>query len=91
MPITMTATASPPGTRLSRISVAPSMSFAEPLRSRIAPMKMNIGIDTSTGSAATPPHMRSRMFDMPMNWKTSRDHPITANTSAVPPSTKATG
>ena len=63
VPITMTATASPPGTRLSRISVATSMSLAEPERSRIDPMKMNIGIETSTGSTATPPHMRSRMLD----------------------------
>ena len=30
------------------------MSFADPLRSKIAPMKMNIGIDTRTGSDATP-------------------------------------
>ena len=26
-------------------------------------MKMNMGIETRTGSTATPPHMRSRMFD----------------------------
>jgi hypothetical protein len=59
VPITMTATASAPGTRFSSTSVAFSMSIAEPDRSRIVPMKMNMGIDASTGSAATPPHMRS--------------------------------
>ena len=59
VPITMTATASAPGTRFSRTSVAFSMSAAEPDRSRIDPMKMNMGIEASTGSAATPPHMRS--------------------------------
>ena len=42
---------------------------AEPDRSRIAPMKMNIGIDASTGSLATPPHMRSTMSDRPINLK----------------------
>jgi hypothetical protein len=63
----------------------------EPLLCRIEPMKMNIGIDTSTGSAATPPHMRSRMFDRPIMGNTSSDQPISANTSAVPPSTNATG
>ena len=91
VPITITATASPPGTRFSRISVAPSMSLAEPLLCRIEPMKMNIGIDTSTGSAATPPHMRRMMLDMPMNGNTSAAQPMTAKTSAVPPSTNATG
>jgi hypothetical protein len=67
------------------------MSLAEPLRSRIAPMKMNIGIDTSTGSAATPPHKRSRMLDRPIRLKASNDQAMSAKTSAVPPSTNATG
>ena len=40
-------------------------------------MKMNIGIDTSTGSAATPPHMRRMMLDMPMNGNTSAAQPMT--------------
>ena len=76
VPITMTATASAPGTRFSRISVASSMSLAEPERSRIDPMKMNIGIETSTGSTATPPHMRSRMLDRLANGNTPSSHPI---------------
>ena len=91
VPITMTATASPPGTRLSRISVASSMSLAEPERSRIDPMKMNIGIETSTGSTATPPHMRSRMFDRLASGNTPSSQPMQAKISAVPPITKATG
>ncbi len=61
VPITMTATARAPGTRLMRTSVAFSMSAAEPERSRIEPMKMNMGMEASTGSAAAPPHMRSTM------------------------------
>ena len=91
VPITITATANPPGTRLSRISVADNMSFAEPLRSRIAPMKMNIGIETSTGSIATPPHMRSTMFDRLTNGRSPKLQPITAKIKPVPPSTNATG
>ena len=91
VPITMTETASPPGTRLSRISVASSMSLAEPDRSRIDPMKMNMGIDTSTGSTATPPHMRSRMLDSVANGNTPSSQPIEAKMRAVPPITNATG
>ena len=66
VPITITETASAPGHRFSSTSVASSMSLAEPDRSRIAPMKMNMGIDASTGSSATPPHMRSTTSDMPI-------------------------
>ena len=91
VPITITATASAPGIRFIRISVASSMSRAEPERSRIVPMKMNMGIDTSTGSTATPPHMRSRTFESRKNGNTSSHHPMAANTSAVPPITNATG
>ena len=50
--------------------MASSMSLADPDRSRIAPMKMNMGIEASTGSAATPAHMRSTMSEMPMRLKT---------------------
>jgi hypothetical protein len=58
VPITITETASAPGQFLSITSVALSMSLAEPDLSKIAPMKMNIGMDARIGSAATPPHMR---------------------------------
>lgn len=91
VPITMTATASAPGHRLSSTSVALSMSLAEPDRSRIAPMKMNIGIDASTGSAATPAHIRNTTSEMPMRWKTPSEAPTRANSSDSPPMTKATG
>ncbi len=91
VPITMTETARPPGTRLSRISVASSMSLADPERSRIDPMKMNIGIETSTGSTATPPHIRSRMLDRLANGNTPSHQPIEAKIRADPPITKATG
>ena len=89
--MTITATASAPGIRFSRTSVAFSMSIAEPERSRIDPMKMNIGIDASTGSAATPPHMRSTTLDRPIIENTSSSEPTSANSSAIPPITKATG
>ena len=91
VPITMTATASAPGTCLSRTSVAFSMAMAEPERSRIAPMKMNMGIDASTGSAATPPHMRSTTSDRPIIENTPSAEPASANSSAIPPMTNATG
>ena len=91
VPITITETASAPGHRLSRTSVASSMSLAEPDRSRIAPMKMNMGIDASTGSLATPPHMRSTISDRPISLKTPSQAPKTAKASASPPMMKATG
>jgi len=91
VPITITATASAPGTRFIITSVASSISRAEPERSRIAPMKMNIGIEASTGSIATPPHMRSTTSDRPMRLKTPSQAPNSANTSAVPPITNPTG
>ena len=54
-------------------------------------MKMNIGIDTSTGSTATPPHMRSRMLERLEIGKTPSSQPIQAKKNAEPPITKATG
>jgi hypothetical protein len=91
VPITITATASAPGTRFSRTSVAFSMAIAEPDRSRIVPMKMNMGIDASTGSAATPPHMRSTTSEIPISENTPSSQPASANISAMPPITNATG
>ena len=91
VPITITETASAPGHHLSKTTVASSMSLAEPDRSRIAPMKMNMGIDASTGSAATPAHMRSTMSERPIILNTPSHVPKTANTSARPPMMKATG
>jgi hypothetical protein len=67
------------------------MSLAEPERSRIDPMKMNIGIETSTGSTATPPHMRNRMLESDGSGNTPSSQPATAKASAVPPITNATG
>jgi hypothetical protein len=67
------------------------MSAAEPERSRIEPMKMNMGTEASTGSAATPPHMRSTMSKRPMMLKTPRNQPTTAKNIAIPAMTKATG
>jgi hypothetical protein len=87
----MTATASAPGQRLSSTSVALSMSLAEPDRSSIAPMKMNIGIDASTGSAATPAHMRSTTSERPIIRNTPSHEPTSAKISANPPMMKATG
>ena len=54
-------------------------------------MKMNIGTETSTGSTATPPHMRSRMLERLWIGNTPSIQPIQANTSAEPPITNATG
>ena len=48
VPSTVTAMASPPGTTLSISCSACSSSSATPLFSSIVPMKMNIGIATST-------------------------------------------
>jgi hypothetical protein len=48
-------------------------------------MKMNIGIDASTGSAATPPHMRSTMSDRPIIENTPRSEPASAKNRAIPP------
>ena len=54
-------------------------------------MKMNIGTETSTGSTATPPHMRSRMFERLAIGNTPSHQPMPANISAEPPITNATG
>ena len=54
-------------------------------------MKMNMGIEASTGSAATPAHMRSTTSEMPMRLKTPRYAPASAKISARPPMMKATG
>ena len=89
--MTMTDTARPPGTRLSKISVASSMSLADPDRSRIEPMKMNIGTDTRTGSTATPPHMRSSTLDRLLIGNTPSSQPMKPNASPMPPITNATG
>ena len=91
VPITITATASPPGTRFSNTSVAVSMSRAEPERSSTEPMKMKSGIDTRIGSAATPPYIRIRMLVQAIQAETSSHQPISAKNKAVPPSTNATG
>src|SRR5262245_66483570 len=88
--MTMTATASAPGHHFSKTSVALSMSLADPDRSRIAPMKMNMGIDASTGALATPPHMRSTMSDRPINLKNPNHAPKSAKMSDNPPMMKAT-
>jgi hypothetical protein len=76
---------------LSSTSVASSIALAEPERSRIAPMKMNIGIEASTGSLATPPHMRSTMSDMPTRLKVPSDQPMSAKMSDSPAMMNATG
>ena len=91
VPITMTETASAPGHHFSSTSVASSMSLAEPDRSRIAPMKMNIGIEASTGSAATPAHMRSTTSERPISLNTPSHAPMSAKTSDRPPMMNATG
>jgi hypothetical protein len=91
VPITITETASAPGHFFSSTTVASSMSLAEPERSRIAPMKMNIGIDASTGSLATPPHMRSTISVMPIMLNVPSQVPRSANTSDSPPMMNATG
>ena len=54
-------------------------------------MKMNIGIEASTGSAATPPHMRSTMSDRPISRNMPSQEPSSAKISASPPMMKATG
>ena len=54
-------------------------------------MKMNIGIDASTGSAATPAHMRSTTSEMPIILNTPSHEPKIAKTSANPPMMNATG
>ena len=54
-------------------------------------MKMNIGIETSTGSMATPPHMRSTMSEMPMRLNTPSIQPSQREDQRQPPMTKATG
>ncbi len=91
VPITITETASAPGHRFSSTSVASSMSLAEPDRSRIAPMKMNMGIDARTGSLATPPHMRSTISDRPIRLNVPSHTPTSAKMSDSPPMMKATG
>ena len=40
-------------------------------------MKMNMGIDASTGSLATPPHMRSTISDRPIRLNTPSQAPKT--------------
>ena len=54
-------------------------------------MKMNIGIDASTGSLATPPHMRSTISDRPIRLKMPSHAPMSAKMSDSPPMMKATG
>ncbi len=87
VPMIMTATARPPGVRRSITWVASSMSLATPLRSSSAPMKMNMGNETSTGSTATPPHMRSRMLFSLTRLNSPSPQPIRAKINPVPPST----
>jgi hypothetical protein len=91
VPITITETANAPGHHFSSTSVASSMSLADPDRSRIAPMKMNMGIDASTGSAATPAHMRSTTSEMPIILNMPSHAPKIAKMSANPPMMNATG
>ncbi len=59
VPISVTDIARPPGIR--RVSTCRhfSNSVATPLRSSTVPMKMNMGIATSTWLAATPPQIRT--------------------------------
>ena len=54
-------------------------------------MKMNIGIDASTGSLATPPHMRNTTSESPIILKTPSQAPMSANIRDRPPMMKATG
>ena len=54
-------------------------------------MKMNMGIDASTGSLATPPHMRRTISDRPIRLNVPSQAPKTAKASASPPMMKATG
>ena len=60
VPMETTAIASPPGTRRSRMARMSSRCLATPLFSSITPMKMNMGIATSTWFSAMAPQIGSR-------------------------------
>ena len=91
VPIRVTASARPPGTRRIRTCRQCSRSLATPLRSSMVPMKMNMGIAVSTRFSAMPPQIRGATLKNWMKEKTSKYMPTKPKASPMPPSTKATG
>ena len=91
VPMTVTPSASPPGTRRNSTWRQCSRSWATPDRSSMVPMKTNSGTATSTRFSAAPPQTRGRMLKNSIGAKTSRAVPIRPNASDAPPSANATG
>ena len=91
VPISVTDSASPPGTRRSSTCSACSRSFATPDFSSIVPMKMNIGTATSTRLSTIPPKMREMMLKNSIGENTSKTTPSAPKARPMPPSTMATG
>ena len=90
VPMTVTASASPPGVRRSTTWRQYSRLEATPERSSIVPMKMNIGIATSTRLSAKP-QMRSTRLKNSTWEKTSKYMPMKPKARPTPPSTNPTG
>ena len=91
VPMTVTPSASPPGTRRSSTWRQCRRSWATPERSSMVPMKTKSGTATSTRFSAAPPQTRGRMLKNSMGANTSRAVPIRPNASDAPPSANATG
>ena len=90
VPMTVTASASPPGVRLSTTWRQYKRLAATPERSSIVPMKMNIGIATSTRLSAKP-QMRSTRLKNSTWEKTSKYMPMKPKARPTPPRTNPTG
>ena len=90
VPMTVTASASPPGVRRSTTWRQYRRLAATPERSSIVPMKMNMGIATRTRLSAKP-QMRSTRLKNSIWEKTSKYMPMKPKASPTPPSTKPTG
>ena len=90
VPMTVTASASPPGVRRRSTCRQCSRSAATPALSSIVPMKMNIGIATSTRLSAIPQILSTRLNSSTCE-KTSKYMPTKPKASPTPPSTKPTG
>ena len=90
VPMTVTASASPPGVRRNSTWRQCRRSAATPARSSIVPMKMNMGMATSTRLSAMP-QIRSTRLKNSICEKTSKYMPMKPKASPTPPSTKPTG
>ncbi len=91
VPMSVTESASPPGTRRVNTCRQFKRSFATPDFSSIVPMNMNMGMATSTGFSMVWPKIRLGRTLIRAQFNTPARSPMTAKASPMPPSVKATG